>query len=79
MSSIGKIYKVYFTTYHFFCVYFNILLYVNKKINIWDEDAKKNYIVLRNLIPLSSNSPTTAHSKPNGRYPAYPKIGISKI
>jgi hypothetical protein len=40
----------------FFCVYFNILLYVNKKINIWDEDAKKLYCVAQPHPPLQQLS-----------------------
>jgi hypothetical protein len=41
---------------HFFCVYFNILLYVNKKINIWGEDPKKLYCVAQPHPPLQQLS-----------------------
>jgi hypothetical protein len=68
------------------CLYLSIFLNVNKKnqfMALLEKNLaqllKKNYIVLRNFIHLSSNSPITMHSKPNGRYPAYPKSGISKI
>ena len=56
----------------------NILEPVNKKNQYMGllgkknlpQFLKKNYILLRNLIHRSSKSPITAHSKPNGRYPA---------